>query len=116
MNSVLFTPEFKRKVKSLSKKYITLRQSIDTLGEQLVKNPYLGESYGSNIYKIRLADKSKGKGKSGGFRILYYLAIQEADSIKIILMTIFDKSELDTIKKKDAEILLSRVLDELTNL
>jgi mRNA-degrading endonuclease RelE of RelBE toxin-antitoxin system len=66
--------------------------------------------------KIRLADKSKGKGKSGGFRILYYLAIQEADSIKIILMTIFDKSELDTIKKKDAEILSSRVLDELTNL
>jgi mRNA-degrading endonuclease RelE of RelBE toxin-antitoxin system len=55
MNSVLFTPEFKRKVKPLSKKYITLRQSIDTLGEQLVKNPYLGESYGSNIYKNKIS-------------------------------------------------------------
>jgi mRNA-degrading endonuclease RelE of RelBE toxin-antitoxin system len=113
MNSILFAQEFKRKVKPLTKKYHTLRANIDQLGEDLIKNPFLGESYGGNIYKIRLADESKGKGKSGGFRILYYLSIPKANGIDIILITIFDKSELDTIKKKDAELLLEKVLSEL---
>jgi mRNA-degrading endonuclease RelE of RelBE toxin-antitoxin system len=113
MNSIKASHLFKRKVKPLAKKYHTLKQSIDILGNDLIKNPYLGESYGKNIYKIRLADESKGKGKSGGFRVLYYLAIQQEDSILITLLTIFDKGELDTIKKKDAEAILMQVLNEL---
>jgi len=113
MNSIKASLLFKRKVKPLAKKYHTLRESIDELGEQLIANPYLGESYGSNIYKIRLADKSKGKGKSGGFRVIYYLAIKHEDNIDIILVTIFNKGEMDTIKKNDAELLLKEVLNEL---
>ncbi len=113
MNKILFSKEFGRKVKPLVKKYYTLRESIDNLGIKLVENPFLGESYGSNIYKIRVADESKGKGKGGGFRVMYYLAIKREDSIDILLMTIYDKGELDTIKKKDAELLLQKVLAEL---
>ena len=33
----------------------------------------MGDSYGANIYKIRLGDESKGRGKSGGFRVITYL-------------------------------------------
>lgn len=113
MNRVLFSSEFKRTVKPLAKKYHTLKSNIDQLAADLVQDPYLGESYGSNIYKIRLADESKGKGKSGGFRIMYYLSIQTENGIDILLITIFDKSEKDTIKKKDAEQLLIKVLNEL---
>ena len=113
MNSVKASHLFKRKVKPLAKKYHTLKQSIDDLGDELIKNPYLGDSYGKNIYKIRLADESKGKGKSGGFRVLYYLAIQEDENIFITLLTIFDKGEINTIKKKDAEAILLQVLNEL---
>ena|SRR5665213_1160764 len=113
MNKILFSTEFRRKIKPLAKKYHTLRGNIDNLGVKLVKNPFLGESYGSNLYKIRVADESKGKGKSGGFRVMYYLAIKKEDSIDILLMTIYDKGELDTITKKDAELLLQKVLAEL---
>jgi hypothetical protein len=66
MNSVLFSAEFKRKAKPLVKKYPTLKGNIDNLNNELIKNPFLGESYGSGVYKIRLADESKGKGKRGG--------------------------------------------------
>ena len=76
---------------------------------ELLKNPFLGESYGKNIYKIRLADASKGKGKSGGFRIIYYLTIKTEDSINIILVTIYDKSEIDSIKKKDVISILTQI-------
>jgi len=44
---------------------------------------------------------------------MYYLATKNEASIDILLMTIFDKSELDTIKKKDAELLLKKILDGL---
>ena len=63
MNSVKVSQLFKRKVKPLAKKYHTLKDSIDDLGTRLLNNPYLGESYGKNIYKVRLADESKGRGK-----------------------------------------------------
>jgi len=113
MNKILFAAEFERRIKPLAKKYRTLRNNIDNLGIELVKNPFLGESYGLNIYKIRISDESKGKGKSGGFRVMYYLAIKKEDSIDILLMTIYDKGELDTIKKRDVELLLQKVLAEL---
>jgi len=71
-NSIKPTPEFKRDLKPLLKKYRTLKETILNLEQTLIKNPYLGESYGHGINKIRIADPSKGKGKSGGFRILYY--------------------------------------------
>ncbi len=72
-NFVQYSTEFKRNLKPLYKKYPTIKNSLRILQEELAKNPYLGDSYGDKIYKVRLADESKGKGKSGGFRVMYYL-------------------------------------------
>jgi len=71
-NIVEVSPEFKRDIKPLAKKYHSLKKSLNELQEKLIENPYLGVSYGGNVYKVRLADESKGSGKSGGFRVLYY--------------------------------------------
>ncbi len=71
-NIVVVAPEFKRDIKPLAKKYLSLKQSVDNLHKELIENPYLGVSYGNDIFKVRLADKSKGTGKSGGFRVVYY--------------------------------------------
>lgn len=49
------------------------------------------------IYKIRLAIKSKGKGKSGGARVITYVL---TDNNEIYLLTIYDKSEFDSIDDK----------------
>lgn len=72
IDNVFVSDAFKREAKRLVKKYVTLQSSIDKLIEDLSKNPTLGDAYGEGIYKIRLADKSKGRGKSGGFRVMYY--------------------------------------------
>ena len=61
----------------------------------------MGNSYGSNIYKVRLADESKGKGKSGGFRVITYVIEENAESTDIYLITIYDKSEESSIDKDD---------------
>jgi mRNA-degrading endonuclease RelE of RelBE toxin-antitoxin system len=102
INEVIPTPTFTSKAKRLTKKYKTLFDSIDELETRLLANPRLGDAYGKNIYKIRLADESKGKGKSGGFRIITYVIDERTDGTSIYLVTIFDKSEEATIKKSDA--------------
>ena len=111
-NTVRPTPEFKRDLKPLLKKYRTLKETITNLENDLIEDPYLGESYGHGIYKIRIADGSKGKGKSGGFRVLYYHLSRTNEGIEMLLLNIFDKSEISTIKKIDAVKHLKEILKE----
>jgi mRNA-degrading endonuclease RelE of RelBE toxin-antitoxin system len=111
-NIVEVSPEFKRDIKPLAKKYHTLKESIENLAEALIENPYLGVSYGSGMFKVRLADKSKGSGKSGGFRVLYYHLEKTEKGITILLTHIYDKSEIGTIKKDDAMKQLDDIIKE----
>ena len=111
-NTVKPTAEFKRNLKPLLKKYHTLKNTVLNLEESLVENPWLGESYGHGIYKVRIADQSKGKGKSGGFRVLYYHLSATAEGVEMLLISIFDKSDIGTIKKADAVKQLRNILKE----
>jgi mRNA-degrading endonuclease RelE of RelBE toxin-antitoxin system len=112
INIVEVSPEFRRDIKPLAKKYHTLKQSIDILQKELIKNPHLGVSYGNGMFKVRLADESKGSGKSGGFRVLYYHLEKTEKGIIILLTNIYDKSEIGTIKKKDAIKQLNDIVKE----
>lgn len=94
---------FERDAKALLKKYASLRQELATLGEELQENPTLGTPLGQDCYKIRLAIKSKGKGKSGGARIITYVV---TDNEEVILLTIYDKQVKDNISEKELKELL----------
>jgi mRNA-degrading endonuclease RelE of RelBE toxin-antitoxin system len=111
-NSVLISDAFKREAKRLIKKYSTLQESINNLIITITDNPFAGDAYGDGIFKIRLADKSKGRGKSGGFRVMYYHVSKTENGIELLLMSIYDKSEKATIKKSDAIKKLKEVLNE----
>jgi mRNA-degrading endonuclease RelE of RelBE toxin-antitoxin system len=111
-NIVEVSPEFKRDIKPLAKKYHSLKKSIEELQEKLIQDPYLGISYGSNMYKVRLADQSKGAGKSGGFRVLYYHLQKTESGIVILLTNIYNKSEIGNIKKIDAIKQLEDIIKE----
>ncbi len=64
------------------------------LGEILQTNPTSGTSLGNNTFKIRIAIKSKGSGKSGGARIITYVVTENKE---VYLLTIYDKADLDSI-------------------
>jgi len=57
-----------------------------------------GTPIGNNCYKIRLAISSKGKGKSGGARVITYLYIQTGT---VYLLTLYDKSEKADLKPNE---------------
>jgi mRNA-degrading endonuclease RelE of RelBE toxin-antitoxin system len=105
---VITTAVFARKVKPLLKKHKTLDASLLSLQSELIKNPRSAVGYGANIYKVRLADPSKGKGTSGGFRVVTYLVTEKTDEIIIQLITILNKSEEDSITKADVLKLIKK--------
>lgn len=102
--SVLTIPPFDKQLKKLVKKYPSLKSEITTLITSLKSDPKLGTSLGNDCYKIRLAISSKGKGKSGGARVITYVAITDNE---IYLLSIYDKSQQAIIEDKE----LLRLLD-----
>jgi mRNA-degrading endonuclease RelE of RelBE toxin-antitoxin system len=108
-NKVIVTPNFKKEAKSLLKKYPSLKNELISLEQQLINNPATGTPLGSGAYKIRLAVKSKGKGKSGGMRVITYveISISAADPSSIFLLSIYDKSETSSISKDEIIRLIS---------
>jgi len=97
------TPEFKKQFKRLYKKYPSLKDDLTNLIQTLRQKPESGIYLGFNLYKIRLAISSKGKGKSGGARIITYLVTEHKE---IYLVYIYDKSQLENITKEQLAALL----------
>ena len=92
--SVIPTPRFKKEAKRLLKKYPSLREELSELEKELQVYPAQGTALGNNTYKIRIAIKSKGKGKSGGGRVITYALTSE---LEVYLLSIYDKSEISSI-------------------
>ena len=97
---------FDRQVKRLTKKYPSLKKELQNLLYELSSNPKLGESLGSNCYKIRLSIASKGKGKSGGGRVIIHIIFVEKT---IYLLSIYDKSEIATLTDKEILSLIKQI-------
>jgi mRNA-degrading endonuclease RelE of RelBE toxin-antitoxin system len=81
---------FEKQYKRLYRKYPLLKSEILQLIIQLKSNPMLGTSVGHHCYKIRVAIKSKSKGKSGGARLITHLTVKDET---VYLLSIYDKSE-----------------------
>ena len=93
-----YLDEFERGAKALRKRYPSFESDYDTFLNELGKNPYGGESLGHHIYKNRMAIASKGKGKSGGARVITYNLQQLNDEeVLITLMSIYDKSDIENV-------------------
>jgi mRNA-degrading endonuclease RelE of RelBE toxin-antitoxin system len=88
------TIEFGKSLKRLSKKYKSLKDDYIQFLNELEKNPYIGDEIIENCRKARIAIKSKGKGKSGGGRVIFYYEIVNDE---IILLYIYDKNEMDNV-------------------
>lgn len=110
---VVATHNFEREVKPLLKKYNSLKKELQTFQKSLLENHLLGQKIKEDIYKVRLAVKSKGKGKSGGMRIITYNIQREENEVRIYLLSIYDKSDLSNISDKFLTTLTKDINKEL---
>ena len=98
MVEITYTHEFLREFKRLSKKHSSLEADIKELIEILSENPTTGTPLGSKIFKIRWQVKSKGKGKSGGIRVITHFRLVNNE---LFLLDIYDKSERETVSLRE---------------
>ena len=89
---IKFTPEFKRNIRVLSRKYRHIREDVEPIIFELQNGQLPGDQVsgtGFTIFKVRVPNRDVQKGKSGGYRLIYYLQT----GANIILITIYSKAE-----------------------
>lgn len=105
---IISTRNFEKQIKRLARKFPSLKNDLVNFERQLQENPKLGISLGKNAHKVRLAVKSKAKGKSGGFRIITYIELDIIlyDMTNIYLLSVYDKSETESISNSELKSLI----------
>ncbi len=94
---IIPTPDFERSFKALAKRHRSLKQDLLDFSRSLQDNPFQGVELSPGIRKIRMAIASKGKGKSGGARIITYTIVAAEREGRVYLMNIYDKSDFSTV-------------------
>jgi len=87
---VEFTPEFKRNLRALAKRYRHIRYDVQPMIDQLRAGEVVGDQVPRTRYtvsKVRVRNSDIQKGKRSGYRIVYHLKTPT----NIILVTIYSK-------------------------
>lgn len=66
--------------------------------KSIKENPLQGDEITKNIRKIRMAIGSKGKGKSGGARVITFNILTDVQNGQVVLLLIYDKEDASTVK------------------
>ena len=87
---VEYTSEFKRNLRALAKKYRHIRSDVQTFIDQITSGHIIGNQVKGlrhTIYKARVKNSDIQKGKSAGYRVIYWIKTPG----DIILVTIYSK-------------------------
>ena len=107
---IVLADEFKRQFKRLSKKHSSLIQDFISFKKELAKDPLQGDDLGHHVRKIRMAITSKGKGRSGGARVLTYnIFVSDTGDMEVTLLTIYDKKEISNVTDTYIKWLISQI-------
>jgi mRNA-degrading endonuclease RelE of RelBE toxin-antitoxin system len=103
---IVSIPPFDRQLKRLAKKYPSLKEECAALIDELEENPRKGKPMGGKCFKVRLTIASKGRGKSGGARVVTHLYVEMET---VYLLSIYDKSEQADITDRELKEILSQI-------
>ena len=99
-------PLFERALKKLAKKYRSMGEDYKKLLDELQRNPLSGADLGRGLRKVRMTIAAKGKGKSGGARVITLLLLYNETEAEIGLLYIYDKSERESLTESELTELL----------
>ena len=96
--TVSVSDDFAKEAKRLAKKYPSFKQDYKEFLESIKNNPLQGDEITKNIRKIRMAIKAKGKGKSGGARVITFNVLTDVENGHVIFLLLYDKEDASTVK------------------
>jgi mRNA-degrading endonuclease RelE of RelBE toxin-antitoxin system len=95
-----FSGQFKKSLKRLGRKYPKVLSEVNGLISRLEADEREGDKLQNlgnlEVYKARLKNPDAKSGKSGGFRVIYYVKIQDM----VYLLEIYSKSEQENISSE----------------
>ena len=104
---IRFSLEFKRNLRTLSRKYRHIRSDVQPVIDQIQSGEIIGDQIPRSrytVFKVRVKNSDIRKGKRSGYRFIYYLKTQT----EIILVTIYSKLEQSDISAEQ----IRRILQE----
>jgi mRNA-degrading endonuclease RelE of RelBE toxin-antitoxin system len=108
---VVPSPWFSKRIKTLRKRYPHIAQDTRPLIEQLQRGETPGEQIQAKdytVYKARVSNRDAQRGKSGGYRVVYYIQTR----IRITLLTIYSKTDQNDIRLEDIEAIIADLPDD----
>ncbi|MCU0480667.1 MAG: type II toxin-antitoxin system RelE/ParE family toxin [Anaerolineae bacterium] len=108
-SEVIIIPECDKQIKHLKKKYPLITNEIRDLLDVLEADERPGDlipHIGADVYKVRLANKSAQRGKSGGFRAIYYVQLAN----KVYIINVYSKTEQSDISTQEIRDILADLL------
>ncbi len=102
------TPDFAHELKKLAKRYPSMKNDYAIFLDELRQNPMMGTELGKHLRKVRFPITSKAKGKSGGARVITHTILIQTDGANVTLVTIYDKSERESITDKELRQLMKK--------
>lgn len=103
---VKISEDFKTAFKRLKKRHKSLQDDFERLLASLIMNPEQGVELIDGVRKIHLAITSKGRGKSGGARVIIRARIVDDE---LQLLYIYDKSDYENITDAFLRDILKRM-------
>ena len=96
--TVSVSDDFAKEAKRLAKKYPSFKQDYKDFLDSIKENPLQGDEITKNIRKIRMAIKAKGKGKSGGARVITFNVLTNVKNGQVVFLLLYDKEDASTVK------------------
>lgn len=100
-------PTFERDLKRLARRYRRIRQDLEPLIDRLAAGDTPGDrvaGVAAIVYKVRIANRDARKGKSGGYRVIYYLPSE----LVTTLLTIYSKNDQADVPAAE----IARILED----
>jgi len=91
-NHIVFGQQFVKDLKHLTKKYPHIRDDVNNFIDLLQNGETPGDQIrgtGYTVYKARIKNSDLTRGKSGGYRVIYFVQTPT----ELALITIYVKSE-----------------------
>ena len=96
--TISVSDDFAKEAKRLAKKYPSFKQDYKDFLLSIKNNPLQGDEITKNIRKIRMAIKAKGKGKSGGARVITFNILTDIENGQVVFLLLYDKEDASTVK------------------
>ena len=96
--TISVSDDFAKEAKRLTKKYPSFKQDYKDFLVSIKNNPLQGDEITKKIRKIRMAIKAKGKGKSGGARVITFNILTDIENGQVVFLLLYDKEDASTVK------------------